>query len=182
MAQYQNIFTQVQVEGPAYAGVPLRPGSSARETKTTFFYWLGKIGDAQIGPIYLGFTGVCSVLCGLVAIEIIGLNMLAQVDWSPIEFLRQFCWLALEPPKPEYGISIPPLKEGGWWLMAAYLGRDCIWIADCREARLNRHRRFLTSLYPQVDARRSSGGSRRGRPTHRLRETNVPLQPARALA
>jgi photosynthetic reaction center M subunit len=30
-------------------------------------------------------------------------------------------WLALEPPKPEYGIKIlPPLAEGGWWLMAGF--------------------------------------------------------------
>uniref|UniRef100_E6VJJ7 Reaction center protein M chain n=1 Tax=Rhodopseudomonas palustris (strain DX-1) TaxID=652103 RepID=E6VJJ7_RHOPX len=138
MAQYQNIFTQVQVEGPAYAGVPLRPGSSPRETKTTFYYWLGKLGDAQIGPVYLGFTGVCSLLCGFVAIEIIGLNMLASVDWSPIEFLRQFCWLALEPPKPEYGLSIPPLKEGGWWLIAGFFLTVSIllwWVRTYRRAR-----------------------------------------------
>ena len=25
MAEYQNIFTQVQLKGPAYAGVPLEP-------------------------------------------------------------------------------------------------------------------------------------------------------------
>ena len=27
MAEYQNIFTQVQVRGPAYAGVPVATGS-----------------------------------------------------------------------------------------------------------------------------------------------------------
>jgi photosynthetic reaction center M subunit len=138
MAQYQNIFSQVQVTGHAYSGVALRPGSSPREAKTAFNYWLGKIGDAQIGPIYLGFTGVASFLCGFVAIEIIGLNMLASVDWSPIEFIKNFCWLALEPPKPEYGISIPPLKEGGWWLMAGFFLTTSIllwWTRTYRRAR-----------------------------------------------
>ena len=45
--------------------------------------------------------------------------MLASVNWSPIQLIRQLPWLALEPPKPEYGIRIlPPLAEGGWWLLA----------------------------------------------------------------
>ncbi|HEY0328172.1 MAG TPA: photosynthetic reaction center subunit M [Rhodopseudomonas sp.] len=135
---YQNIFSQVQVQTAAHHGVPLRPGSSARETKTLFNYWLGKIGDAQVGPIYLGYTGVASLLCGFVAIEIIGLNMLASVDWSPIEFLKNFCWLALEPPKPEYGIGFAPLKEGGWWLMAGFFLTTSIvlwWVRTYRRAR-----------------------------------------------
>ncbi len=79
---------------------------------------MGKIGDAQIGPLYLGFTGTLSLIFGFIAIEIIGFNMLASVDWSPIAFVKNFFWLALEPPAPAYGLSIPPLSEGGWWLMA----------------------------------------------------------------
>ena len=59
--------------------------------------------------------GVASVICGFIAIEIIGLNMLASVNWGPIQFVRQLPWLALEPPAPEYGLRFPPLKEGGWW-------------------------------------------------------------------
>ena len=50
-----------------------------------------------------------SLVCGFIAIEIIGLNMWASVDWSPKEFIRQLFWLALEPPPPEYGLGIPPL-------------------------------------------------------------------------
>ena len=92
-----------------------------RERKRSFSYWLGMIGNAQIGPIYLGYLGVLSLICGFAAFEIIGLNMLASVNWSPIQFVRQLPWLALEPPKPEYGIQIlPPLNEGGWWLMAGF--------------------------------------------------------------
>jgi photosynthetic reaction center M subunit len=77
-------------------------------------------GDAQIGPIYLGGLGTLSLLFGFIAFEIIGLNMLASVNWSAIEFIRQLPWLALEPPAPKYGLSIPPLNEGGWWLMAGF--------------------------------------------------------------
>jgi photosynthetic reaction center M subunit len=120
MAEYQNIFNRVQVRGPAYAGVPLPSGDEARIGKGFFNTLAGWIGDPQIGPIYLGRLGLASVLCGFIAIEIIGLNMLASVNWSPIEFVRQFFWLALEPPPPVYGMHVPPMNQGGWWLMAGF--------------------------------------------------------------
>ncbi|NJO36017.1 MAG: photosynthetic reaction center subunit M, partial [Rhodospirillales bacterium] len=62
MAEYQNIFTQVQVRGPTYAGVPVDRDIYDR-VGGGFYYWLGKIGDAQIGPFYLGWTGLASLLC-----------------------------------------------------------------------------------------------------------------------
>jgi photosynthetic reaction center M subunit len=113
MAEYQNIFTRVQVREPAYPGVDLPPGSLPRLGKPIFSYWLGKIGDAQVGPIYLGFTGVASLLFGFIAIEIIGFNMAASVNWSPLAFMKNFFWLALEPPPPAYGLTFPPLGDGG---------------------------------------------------------------------
>jgi photosynthetic reaction center M subunit len=137
MAEYQNIFTQVQVRSPAYPGIPLEGGHWARQGRPFFNYWAGKIGDAQIGPIYLGATGVASLICGFIAIEIIGLNMWASVDWNPIEFIRQLPWLALEPPPPAYGLSIPPLNDGGWWLMAGFFLTASIilwWIRTFRRA------------------------------------------------
>ncbi len=97
MAEYQNIFTPVQVRSPHYMGPPLKPSIGARAGHPLTSYLLGKIGDFQVGPIYLGWTGLTSLLCGFIAIEIIGLNMLASVNWNWIEFLRQLPWLALEP-------------------------------------------------------------------------------------
>jgi len=120
MAEYQNIFTQVQVIPPEDPGVPIGRETANRTGVLGHSYWMGKLGDAQIGPIYLGFTGVLSLICGFIAFEIIGLNMWASVNWDPIEFVRQLPWLALEPPAPEYGLSIPPLADGGWWLMAGF--------------------------------------------------------------
>ncbi len=119
MAEYQNIFTQVQVKGPAHLGVPLYRDQYGRTgTRPLHIYLLGILGDAQVGPIYLGLTGVASIICGFIAIEIIGLNMAASVDWSPVQFVKQIFWLALEPPAPANGLKIPPLNEGGWWLAA----------------------------------------------------------------
>lgn len=120
MAEYQNIFTTTQIRGPAYAGVPVEGTLGLRLGKGSFSYWYGKIGDAQFGPVYLGWTGLASLLFGVIAIEIIGLNMWASVNWDPIQFIRQLPWLALEPPPPAYGLSLPPLNEGGWWLMAGF--------------------------------------------------------------
>jgi photosynthetic reaction center M subunit len=139
MAEYQNIFTQMQIRGPAYVGIPPAPGSWVRQGKPGFSYWFGMIGDAQIGPIYLGFLGVASLVSGIIAFEIIGLNMFASVNWNPIQFVRQLPWLALEPPPPAYGLTIfPPLNQGGWWLMAGFfltLSVILWWIRVYRRAR-----------------------------------------------
>ncbi len=122
MAEYLNIFTRIQVRShpemgvPAYGAVPAWP----REGKPFFSYWLGRVGDAQVGPFYLGGLGVASILSGLFAIMIMGLNMLASVNWNILQFVRQLPWLALEPPPAKYGLSIPPMGEGGWWLLAGF--------------------------------------------------------------
>jgi photosynthetic reaction center M subunit len=121
MAEYQNIFTRVQVRGPLEAGVILPRGSWKRSGTPIHSYILGLIGDAQIGPIYLGTLGIASLVFGFIAIEIIGLNMWASVNWDPVQFVRQLPWLALEPPPPAYGLTVvPPLDQGGWWLMAGF--------------------------------------------------------------
>ena len=110
MARYQNIFTQVQLAHAPEMGIPLSP-------------WLG----------------IASLLFGFFAIEIIGLNMLASVNWSPVEFVRQFFWLALSPPAAEYGFTpFVPLNEGGWWILAGFFLTTSIllwWVRTYRRAR-----------------------------------------------
>ncbi|MEL6217121.1 MAG: photosynthetic reaction center subunit M [Pseudomonadota bacterium] len=121
MTEYTNIFTQVQVRGPLEAGAG--PASIARERSAGMIFsrFLGWLGNAQLGPIHLGFFGVISLVTGTLAINIIGFNYLAQVDWNIAEFWRQLFYLSLDPPPPEYGLSIPPLNEGGWWFIASFL-------------------------------------------------------------
>jgi len=118
VAEYQNLFTQIQVRTAPDPGVPIADEGGRMARPGGFSYWLGKIGDAQIGPLYLGWLGIASLISGFLAVEIIGWNMLASVNWDPLEFMRQLPWLALEPPAPAYGLSFPPLAEGGWWLIA----------------------------------------------------------------
>ncbi len=118
--EYQNLFTSVQATAPVYAGVPLPRDGRERTRGAAHSHLLGWIGDAQVGPIYLGGFGVASVLCFFIAFETVGLNMLASVNWDPVQFIRQLPWLALEPPPAKYGLSIPPLNEGGWWRIAGF--------------------------------------------------------------
>jgi photosynthetic reaction center M subunit len=120
MPKYQNIFTRIQVAGHAETGVPVDMPIWQRMGTPRFKHWIGRFGEAQIGPIYLGTLGIASLICGGFAIIIMGMNMLASVNWNPIQFVRQLFWLALEPPPAKYGLSIPPLNEGGWWLMAGF--------------------------------------------------------------
>ncbi len=119
MAQYQNLFTTVQATGPLHMGVPLGHGNSPRTGQPWINYWAGKLGNAQLGPIYLGGLGLASIILGTLAFNIIGFNMLAQVGWDPVQFVRQLFWLALEPPPPQYGLSLPPMNQGGWYMIAS---------------------------------------------------------------
>ena len=138
MAEYQNLFTSVQVAAPSYPGVPLGRDEYERVGGTAHVHLLGRLGDAQLGPIYLGWLGICSLICGFIAIEIIGLNMWASVGWDPIQFVRQLPWLALEPPPPSYGLHLPPLNQGGWWLLAGLFLTASIllwWVRMYRRAR-----------------------------------------------
>jgi len=137
MTTYQNIFTQVQLRGPLEPGIDLPPGDWSREGRGVFNNLAGKIGNAQIGPLYLGATGVASLATGLLAINIMGLNMLAQVNWNPIQFVRQLFWLSLDPPAPKYGLSMPPMNEGGWYIVAGFLLTVSIllwWVRTYRRA------------------------------------------------
>jgi photosynthetic reaction center M subunit len=119
--EYQNLFTNVQPVGPAHYGPTLPPGNDSRVGQPLIVHLLGRIGNAQIGPIYLGGLGIASLVLGTLSINIMGLNMLASVNWDPIQFLKQFFWLSLEPPGPSHGLGLAPLREGGWWQIAGLL-------------------------------------------------------------
>ena len=125
MIEYQNLFTRVQLRtdshGPAHTGLPLPRGDFERTGEPWYFYWAGRVGEAQIGPIYLGVLGSASIVFGVLWFWIVGFSMLSSVNWNIIEMIRQLPWLALEPPPPEYGLRMPPLHKGGWWVIASQL-------------------------------------------------------------
>lgn len=139
--EYQNIFTRVQVHGAPDLGIPLRESSvdyGSRGTRTGLSHLFGRFGDAQLGPFYLGWLGFFSILLGTLSFNIIGINMLSQVNWDVKQFVRQLFWLALEPPSPKYGLSFPPLNDGGWYMIAGFLLTTSIllwWLRTYRRAR-----------------------------------------------
>ncbi len=121
MAEYQNIFTQVQVQGPPEMGMDNENNlAEGRFGKPRFSSLFGLFGNAQLGPIYLGPFGVVSLATGFMWFFIVGMSFWAQVDYSPGLFFRDLFWLALEPPGAEYGLGFAPLDEGGWWLIASF--------------------------------------------------------------
>ena len=136
--QYQNLFTRVQAVGPTHEGVELGPQNSARDIRPFLVHLFGRLGNAQVGPFYLGTLGLISIVTGTLSINIMGFYMLASVGWDPIEFIRQLPWLALEPPSPKYGLHFPPMNEGGWWMFASGLLLVSVlswWLRTYRRAR-----------------------------------------------
>ena len=132
MAEYQNIFTQVQVQGPAEMGM-LADADTMRERtgRARFSSLLGLFGNAQIGPVHQGTFGMMAVIGFAAWFFIIGMNFWAQVDYSPGVFFRDLFWLSLEPPAKEYGLGFAPLAEGGWWLIASFfflIGCVSLWV------------------------------------------------------
>ncbi|MEN8682970.1 MAG: photosynthetic reaction center subunit M, partial [Marivita sp.] len=73
MAEYQNIFTQVQVQGKPEWGMATENAEQERTRKAGFSTLIGWIGNAQLGPVWLGWTGMVSLATGILALNIIGL-------------------------------------------------------------------------------------------------------------
>ncbi len=137
--EYQNLFTQVQAVATPHHGVELKhPDQNERIIKPFLVHLAGRLGNAQIGPLYLGKLGVASAFCFIIAFTIMGWNMLVQVNYDPIQFVRQLFWLSLDPPPPEYGLRLAPLNQGGWWNIAGLFLTVSIllwWVRVYRRAR-----------------------------------------------
>ena len=115
---YESFFSQLQVRGPVAREPHLEGVHDRRIEKHFFSYWIGKIGDPQIGPFYLGWAGIFSIAFGGAAFVLIGLNFAAANGWNPIRFLKGIIWDAVRPPRASNGLELfPPLTDGGWWLI-----------------------------------------------------------------
>ncbi len=127
MAEYQNFFTQVQVTASPEMGMVEGVDVGARTKGASFSTLMGWIGNAQLGPIYLGTAGVVSIAAGLIWFEIIGFWFWRQAGYDPAVFLRDLFWLSLEPPAPEWGLRIPPMDQGGMFLLAGFFFMISLW-------------------------------------------------------
>ena len=120
MAEYQNIFTQVQVRAAPEMGMVEGVDLDNRTKSASFSTLVGWFGNAQLGPIYLGTMGVISLATGAVWFVMVGMWFWYQAGFNPAVFLRDLFWLSLDPPSPEYGLRIPPMAEGGYFLIASF--------------------------------------------------------------
>jgi photosynthetic reaction center M subunit len=120
MAEYQNIFTQVQVRAAPEMGLVEGVELGNRTKSASFSNLLGWFGNAQLGPIYLGTMGVISLATGAIWFVMVGLWFWDQAGYNPAVFLRDLFWLSLDPPSPEYGLGIPPMRDGGYFLIASF--------------------------------------------------------------
>jgi photosynthetic reaction center M subunit len=129
MAEYQNIFTQVQVRGQPEMGMTEGVELSNRSTGARFSTLAGWFGNAQLGPVYLGTMGVISLASGLAWFVTVGMWYWYQAGYNPAVFLRDLFWFSLEPPAEEYGLGFAPIAEGGLWLIASFflLVSVCAW-------------------------------------------------------
>jgi photosynthetic reaction center M subunit len=120
MAEYQNIFTQVQVRALPEMGLHEDVELGNRTGGASFSNLAGWLGNAQLGPIYLGTFGVISVATGAIWFFLVGAWYWYQAGFNPAVFLRDLFWFSLEPPAPEYGLGFAPLGEGGLWIIASF--------------------------------------------------------------
>jgi photosynthetic reaction center M subunit len=120
MAEYQNIFTQVQVRGAPEMGLVENVEMGNRTTGARFSNLLGWLGNAQLGPVYLGTFGVISVATGAIWFFLVGASFWYQAGFNPAVFLRDLFYMSLEPPAPEYGLGFAPMGQGGLWLIASF--------------------------------------------------------------
>jgi photosynthetic reaction center M subunit len=127
MAEYQNIFTQVQVRGLPEAGMVEGVEVWKRSKGATFSRLAGWLGNAQLGPIYLGTFGVVSLATGAIWFMLCGVWFWHLAGYNPAVFLRDLFWFALEPPPPEYGLGFAPIAEGGLWIIASFFLLISVW-------------------------------------------------------
>ena len=120
MAEYQNIFTQVQVRAAPEMGMVEGVELENRTKSASFSNLAGWFGNAQIGPVYLGAMGVLSLVSGLTWFVMVGMWYWYQAGFNPAVFMRDLFWFSLDPPGPEYGLRMPPIAEGGYFLIASF--------------------------------------------------------------
>ncbi len=120
MAEYQNIFNQVQVRGTPEMGMVEGVDLANRGRGAGFSNLAGWFGNAQLGPIYLGTMGVIALFAGAVWFFMVGAWYWDQAGYNPAVFMRDLFWFSLDPPAPEYGLRFPPMAEGGYFLIASF--------------------------------------------------------------
>jgi photosynthetic reaction center M subunit len=106
---------------PPSGDLKLGTDRDGRIGKALFLPVLENLGfDSQFGPYYIGFWNIAAFFSGLMFTFIWLTVMLSQVGWNPVAFAKYFVVLQIDPPPARYGLSFPPLAQGGWWLICTF--------------------------------------------------------------
>ncbi|MEI8305674.1 MAG: photosynthetic reaction center subunit M [Chloroflexales bacterium] len=106
---------------PPSGDIKLGPDRNGRIGKPLHLPVLENLGfDSQFGPYYLGFWNIAAFFFGIMFTFIWLTVLFSQVGWNPVAFVKYFVVLQIDPPSALYGLSFPPLEEGGWWLMSTF--------------------------------------------------------------
>jgi photosynthetic reaction center M subunit len=111
MAEYQNIFTQVQVRGAPEMGMVEGVELDNRTKSGASFSTLraGSATPSWVRSIWVHGRDLAGH--GAIWFTMVGAWYWYQAGFNPAVFLRDLFWLSLEPPAPEYGLSFPPLAK-----------------------------------------------------------------------
>jgi photosynthetic reaction center M subunit/photosynthetic reaction center L subunit len=110
---------QVDVEDLEYGGSGLDSTGLQQTIEVPFMRRL--FGQGQVGPVYLGISGLIALAAGVLASFFILEDYLFQVGYNPILFVREFWVLSTNPPAMSYGLGWAPWHEGGAWIVATGL-------------------------------------------------------------
>lgn len=98
----------------------------------------GDLFDFWVGPFYVGFFGVTTILCTIVGVSMILYDAALGPTWN--------IWrISINPPAASYGLAFAPLKEGGIWQIVTFcaIGAFSSWalreVEICRKLGIGYH-------------------------------------------
>jgi photosynthetic reaction center L subunit len=98
----------------------------------------GDLFDFWVGPFYVGFFGVTTILCTIVGVAMILYGAALGPTWN--------IWrISINPPAAEYGLAFAPLKAGGIWQIVTFcaIGAFTSWalreVEICRKLGIGYH-------------------------------------------
>ncbi|WP_033920129.1 photosynthetic reaction center subunit L [Sphingomonas sp. 37zxx] len=98
----------------------------------------GDLFDFWVGPFYVGFFGVTTAFFAALGTLLIFYDASLGPTWNP--------WLiSIEPPDLSYGLSLAPLREGGFWqiITVCAIGAFVSWalreVEICRKLGMGYH-------------------------------------------
>lgn len=98
----------------------------------------GDLFDFWVGPFYVGFFGVTGMFFTLIGIAMIAYAASQGATWNLFQ-------INIAPPDLKYGLSLAPLREGGFWQMITFcaLGAFSSWalreVEICRKLGMGLH-------------------------------------------